>query len=140
MEQTRTISMPQYHKAVQVAAHIRSSIAAGTCAGLSIRALCRQFAASETVLTKSFRRWHGISLHAFIIREKMARARALLTHSGDPVCLIAGELGYSEPANFSRDFTRATGLSPLAFRRREWEPPTPAVDAVRAGGDKHIDT
>ena len=119
MEQALIISMPQYHMAVQVAAHIRSSIAAGACDGLSIRALCRQFAASETVLTKSFRRWHGVPLHAFIIREKMNCARELLRHHHEPVGLVARQLGYSEPANFSRDFTRATGLSPLAYRRRE---------------------
>ena len=37
----------------------------------------------------------------------------------------ARELGYSDPANFSRAFSRRAGVRPSAFRR----PPVPTADA-----------
>ena len=109
--------MPQYRLATQVAAHIRAQLSSGYSANLSICCLSRQFATSETVLTKSFKKWHGVSVHAFIIHEKIAFATQLLLNSDTPIKLIAMQLGYSELANFSRDFARYTGVSPLAFRR-----------------------
>jgi AraC-like DNA-binding protein len=109
--------MLHYHRAALLADYIRCRIDAGECGGLSIRCLCREFAASESVLTRSFKNWQGLSVHAFIVREKMNRAKQLLLNGHEPVNLIARQLGYSEPANFSRDFARATGKSPLEFRR-----------------------
>ncbi|PHP67648.1 AraC family transcriptional regulator [Zhengella mangrovi] len=54
------------------------------------------------------------AIEARIIRE----ARRNLVFTNLPVTTIAYELGYSDPAYFSRVFTRATGHSPVAFRQK----------------------
>lgn len=47
-------------------------------------------------------------------RERMAAAAQLLG-AGQPVKLVAAYLGYSLPANFSRDFKRYHGRTPRTF-------------------------
>ncbi|SNT30276.1 helix-turn-helix domain-containing protein [Tropicimonas sediminicola] len=52
-------------------------------------------------------------LHLLLIRE----ASELLTNTGMPVGQIAFRLGFSDPAYFTRFFTRHRGESPARFRR-----------------------
>ncbi|ADI04293.1 putative transcriptional regulator [Streptomyces bingchenggensis BCW-1] len=44
-------------------------------------------------------------------------AQRLLAHTDEPVAIIARRLGFSEPTNFGKFFTRHTGTTPGAFRR-----------------------
>ncbi|MEU2338766.1 AraC family transcriptional regulator [Streptomyces sp. NPDC006654] len=44
-------------------------------------------------------------------------ARRLLAHTDEPVATIARRLGFPEPTNFSKFFTRHTGVTPGAFRQ-----------------------
>ncbi|MCB1635944.1 MAG: AraC family transcriptional regulator ligand-binding domain-containing protein, partial [Xanthomonadales bacterium] len=57
--------------------------------------------------------------------ERHRRACHALRERGDPVTSVALALGYSDPANFSRAFSRRAGVRPSAFRR----PPVPTADA-----------
>lgn len=52
-----------------------------------------------------------------LIQDRLAlEAQRLLIYSSAPVSLIAYELGFSDPAYFSRFFKRRVGTSPSAFR------------------------
>ncbi|WP_242654684.1 helix-turn-helix domain-containing protein [Shimia aestuarii] len=54
-----------------------------------------------------------------LIEERIIReARRNLVYTNLPVSTIAYTLGFEDPAYFSRVFSRATGLSPRAFRSR----------------------
>ncbi|KFF98685.1 transcriptional regulator [Streptomyces scabiei] len=44
-------------------------------------------------------------------------AQRLLAHTDDPVATIARRLGFDEPTNFGKFFTRHTGVTPGAFRQ-----------------------
>ncbi|MFD4599800.1 AraC family transcriptional regulator [Streptomyces sp. NPDC058464] len=44
-------------------------------------------------------------------------AQRLLAHTDEPVAVIGRRLGFSEPTNFGKFFTRHTGTTPGAFRR-----------------------
>lgn len=44
-------------------------------------------------------------------------AQRLLAHTDDPVATVARRLGFSEPTNFGKFFTRLTGTTPGDFRR-----------------------
>ncbi|MER5713663.1 helix-turn-helix transcriptional regulator [Streptomyces sp. NPDC002132] len=43
-------------------------------------------------------------------------ARRLLAHTDEPVAAVARRLGFPEPTNFGKFFTRHTGVTPGAFR------------------------
>ncbi|HTI24893.1 MAG TPA: AraC family transcriptional regulator [Kutzneria sp.] len=52
-----------------------------------------------------------------VIDERVAlEARRLLAHTDEPVAVIARRLGFSEPTNFGKFFTRHTGMTPGEFR------------------------
>lgn len=53
-------------------------------------------------------------LHARLAREACRR----LVHVAAPVSAVAFELGFDDPAYFSRFFKRHTGFAPLAYRAR----------------------
>ncbi len=73
--------------------------------GLSLSRFRRQFTAEM-----------GIAPGLWQTRQRMQRAADLLVEL--PVHRVASELGYSDPAVFSRQFRQAMGIPPSAVRRR----------------------
>jgi AraC-like DNA-binding protein len=73
-------------------------------------------AMSERNLTRQLGR-EGISYARLRDKVQEERARNFLSNPGLSVSEVAERLGYSEPAAFSRAFTRWTGTSPLKWRR-----------------------
>lgn len=61
----------------------------------------------------------GLSPHEFIIQTRLNRAQQLLANTASDVSAIAAQIGYDDPAYFSRLFRRRVGVSPVQFRRQE---------------------
>lgn len=55
---------------------------------------------------------------SWIEEALITRAKVLLRHDEMTVNEITGRLGFSEPSNLTRYFKRATGMTPLEYRRR----------------------
>jgi AraC-like DNA-binding protein len=78
-------------------------------------------AAVSTLSTRTLQRRldeEGLSFSEVLDRTRAAEARRLLARRNLKVIEIAYELGYAEPASFTRAFTRWTGVSPSEFRDR----------------------
>ena len=73
-------------------------------------------AISPTHLSRVTRKATGYSASHLIEARGLREARRYLTYTRLTVASIAYALGYSDPAYFSRVFTRDTGKSPRAFR------------------------
>ncbi|MGK5675576.1 helix-turn-helix transcriptional regulator [Micromonospora sp. URMC 106] len=73
-----------------------------------------------------------------VVDERVAlQASRLLAATDEPIAQIGRRLGFSEPTNFGRFFTREVGMSPGAFRAARERPapgpvvrPRPPADAV----------
>ena len=95
-----------------ISAIIRTSTATGpstlnrvaAAAGTSARSLQRRFAASN------------VTFSDFVARTRLSHARDLLRDPEVKTIDVAFELGYSDPANFTRAFRRWTGVSPREYR------------------------
>jgi AraC family L-rhamnose operon transcriptional activator RhaR len=69
-------------------------------------------------LAHQFKKWVGIPPAAFICRRRAEHAAFLLTGTDDSIASVGRAVGWPEPAAFSRQFRRAYGVSPRAFRQR----------------------
>ena len=54
---------------------------------------------------------------AEFLRQRVARAKLLLSTSDEPMKAVAAACGFCDGAHFANTFKRATGVSPLAWRR-----------------------
>lgn len=78
----------------------------------------RELAVTPTHLSRLARRATGRPASGLIEERLIREARRNLVYTNLPVSRIAYALGFEDPAYFTRVFTRATGLSPRAFRQR----------------------
>jgi AraC family transcriptional regulator, transcriptional activator of pobA len=78
----------------------------------------RHLSLSETSLNRLCRRLAGVTAFDLIQQRLALEARRRLVYAASPVSGIAGELGFKDPAYFSRFFRRHSGVSPVEFRRR----------------------
>ena len=57
----------------------------------------------------------------YLIAQRIARATQLLTATQLPIAGIAAEVGYDDPAYFSRLYRLHTGRVPSAVRRENYQ-------------------
>lgn len=76
----------------------------------------RALTISPTHLSRLTRATTGGSAMRLIEARIMREARRNLAYTNLSISTIAYTLGYSDPAYFSRVFTRDAGVSPKAFR------------------------
>lgn len=83
--------------------------------GLAAARLCGY---SRDYLNRQVHKRFGVSLKGWLDRELAGRARRSLDYSSQGVTEIAAELGFPSVYAFSRFFSRVTGMSPTAYRKR----------------------
>lgn len=88
-------------------------------AGWTVRRMAREAGLGPSYFRTVLAAVTGQSPRQLLIGERMARARFLLDETDLPVGRVAAELGYRDPAYFSRQFAREAGVPPRAWRRRE---------------------
>ena len=79
--------------------------------------LARSQGVSEGTLRRRFKASTGSSIHAFVVRERVARARTLLLETDWPLKEIASKLGYANVYFFARQFRQVAGVAPGVFRK-----------------------
>lgn len=72
---------------------------------------------SASHLAALFKRATGYGVLEYQTRQRMALATELLTATDRSVATIAGDVGYSDPYYFSRQFHKVHGMSLRAFRQ-----------------------
>jgi AraC-like DNA-binding protein len=77
----------------------------------------RQCGLAQETLNRLFSRFAHTTPYQFLIRRKMSRAAELLLDAGLRVREVAAELGFADPAHFTRAFKRLHGVAPEKFVR-----------------------
>jgi signal transduction histidine kinase/AraC-like DNA-binding protein/ABC-type sugar transport system substrate-binding protein len=81
--------------------------------------LAEAIGVSENYLTQIFRQELGLSPLECLNRLRIQKARELLRFTSEPVSAIAEQVGFDDPAYFSRVFRKISGCSPQKYRAGE---------------------
>lgn len=76
----------------------------------------RLLGATERALNEACRRCAGETTAQMIRDRVILEAKRLLAHSGAQVAQVGTQLGFDDPAYFSRCFKKHTGRTPIEFR------------------------
>jgi AraC family transcriptional regulator len=102
---------PRVRRAMEyIEAHLSDAI--------SLDAMATAAAMSRFHFSNAFRRTTGLSPYAYVVARRMEQAKLLLSTTRLPVADVAWRLGYANAAKFARQFRRATGVNPSAWRTR----------------------
>lgn len=72
---------------------------------------------SPNYLSQMLKKQTGLAFVEWLTGRRMDRARELLAHSPDRVCVIADAVGFKDQAYFTRRFRQRFGISPSDYRR-----------------------
>jgi AraC-like DNA-binding protein len=98
--------------------------------GWTIQTLAERAGMSRSTFALKFKATVGASPMEYLTRWRMLLAGDRLTHSGDPISVIARSLGYESESAFSTAFKRVMGCSPRQYGRRR-DAPSPQETADR---------
>jgi AraC family transcriptional regulator len=86
---------------------------------LRIAELAQQVGLSTSHLSRVFKSHFGLSLGAYVRRQRMARAREIMLTTSKPLAEIALECGLADQSHFTRVFRCSMGETPGRWRARE---------------------
>ena len=84
---------------------------------ISVDAVADILGVSRTYLYKIFVNAYGISPRAYLSEARILRAKELLSAGKDTISAVAREVGYEDVLEFSKFFSRKTGISPSEYRK-----------------------
>jgi AraC family transcriptional regulator len=90
---------------------------ADTGGGLTLAALSRAANVHPVHLTRTFRAFHGCTPGEYLRGKRLERAATLLAATRAPLVDIAIRCGFADQSHFNRQFQRAIGVTPAAYRR-----------------------
>ena len=72
---------------------------------------------SKSYFLRLFRRYMGTTPYNYLVNFRITQAKELLVLTDHSVSEIAQEVGFGDASNFSTRFAKATGQSPLQYRK-----------------------
>jgi AraC-like DNA-binding protein len=105
----------------------------------TLQQLATRVGMSRSSFALKFKTTVGASAMEYLTRWRMLLAEDKLTHSGDPISVIARSLGYKSEAAFSTAFKRVVGCSPRQHSRGRTSVPASQTEG-NAARAQHFST
>lgn len=112
----KTITDDTYNLNQNPLAFVLSYIKANLNEKISINSLSNKACMSKATFYRLFKRELGISPNDFILSEKIAKAKILLSQPTAKVASISYELGFGDANYFIRAFKKIVGVTPGAYQ------------------------
>lgn len=84
---------------------------------LTVCGLSAMFSMADSTLRRHFYLQYKISIHRFILQQRMEMAMLLVKQRHHPINEIATKVGYHELSNFSHAFKKYFGVSPSTISK-----------------------
>ena len=94
--------------------------------GVSLSELAASCSISPRHLARGFKAATGTTIHSYIRRVRLERAKTLLATSAISLKEISDEVGFANASHFAAEFRQRIGCSPSQYRAR-LQPPAPAI-------------
>lgn len=101
----------------RVCAYVSENIASP----ISVSKLASEAKISVGHFARGFNITFGSSPSSFIMAQRIAKAKDLMSKSNRPLSFVAKQCGLSDHAHFSRLFRRFEGISPSEWRHKEFQ-------------------
>lgn len=88
--------------------------------GINIEEIARRLKVGRTTLSNLINKEEGINYNGWINNLRIEYAKQILIKNpAEPLSSVSEKVGFTEQANFSRQFRKATGFAPTLWRQRE---------------------
>lgn len=114
--------MDEVTPSARLAAALRRAIDQHYREDVPVSRYVEQLATTPHLLDKAARATFGQSVKTMLMERRLLEAKRLLMFTIRPVEDIGREIGFQDPAYFSRFFRKRTGHSPAEWRRRQLQP------------------
>ncbi|ASA23276.1 AraC family transcriptional regulator [Paenibacillus donghaensis] len=84
---------------------------------LSLEATAEHFFISPSYLSRVFHRLTGFHFREYIVHMRVKEAERQLSETADKIQQIASSVGFEHLSHFNKTFKKATGLTPLQYRK-----------------------
>lgn len=111
-------SPPIRNRALEIATAYESLVETHFLTFTTIQQYADHLCLTPKYLTKAVKVVWGKTAHQVVQNRLLREAQTLLRQTNRPLFEIARNLGYTNPAQFSRFFRQATGQNPLAYRQK----------------------
>lgn len=101
----------------QVILHAAESLRKHYRQELSLADLIAEAHMSKSYFLRLFRRYMGTTPYNYLVNFRITQAKELLVLTDYTISEIAREVGFGDASNFSTRFSKATGQSPMQYRR-----------------------
>lgn len=82
---------------------------------VSLAAIADELGISQYYFCRLFKQSTGMTPHAYLIQQRVERAKQLLKQKECTMLDIANDCGFANPSHFAKHFRRLTGVSPKQF-------------------------
>ena len=91
---------------------------------ITLDRVARHFFVSKYYLCRAFKKRNGISVHGYITKKRIIRAKQLI-EAGETATGAAYRVGFGDYSAFYRSYVKIVGVSPVARgNKRNWEDET----------------
>lgn len=97
---------------------VRAYVQTHLAEAIDSNAVAAEVGLSRSYFERQFKLAAGLTLHDYIIRQRVAAAAALIADEDLPLKLVAGRVGLADQSHLTRLIKRHRGVTPKALRQQ----------------------